>query len=93
MKYLPIRARAMVATRGRVYVAGPPDVLKKGDELAAFEGRAGGRLRVVDAADGRTTQELKLDSPPVFDGMIAAYGRIYVATEDGKLLCLGEDAK
>jgi outer membrane protein assembly factor BamB len=90
MKYLPIRARAMVATGDKVYVAGPPDVLRKGDELAIFEGRAGGRLRTVAAASGETIQELKLESPPVFDGMIAAYGRIYVATEDGKLHCLAE---
>jgi hypothetical protein len=88
MKYLPIRVRAMVATKDRIYVAGPPDVLKEGDELAALEGRAGGRLRVVDAASGETISEIGLKSPPVFDGMIAAFGRIYLATEDGSVICL-----
>jgi hypothetical protein len=91
MKYLPVRVRAMVATGDKIYVAGPPDVLKEGDELAAFEGRAGGRLRVVDSRDGKTLHELELDSPPVFDGMIAAWGRIYLATEDGKIVCFCEE--
>jgi hypothetical protein len=34
-----------------------------------------------------------LDSPPVFDGMIAAAGRLYIITEDGQILCLGDDAE
>jgi hypothetical protein len=29
-----------------------------------------------------------LPSPPAFDGISAAGGRLYIATEDGKLLCL-----
>jgi hypothetical protein len=28
-----------------------------------------------------------LDAPPVFDGMAAANGRLYVVTTDGKVAC------
>jgi len=30
----------------------------------------------------------KLNAPPVFDGLIAAGGRLYLATTDGKMVCL-----
>jgi hypothetical protein len=56
--------------------------------LQAWEGRSGALLRAVSAANGKTIAERKLDCPPVFDGMIAAYGRIYMATVDGKVVSL-----
>jgi len=31
--------------------------------------------------------EYKLDSLPVWDGMAAANGRLYLATKSGKVLC------
>jgi hypothetical protein len=40
--------------------------------------------------DGKRVAAYRLDSAPVFDGMAAAGGRLYVSTVDGKLLCLGE---
>jgi hypothetical protein len=27
---------------------------------------------------------------PAYDGLIAAAGRLYIATEDGQVLCLGD---
>ena len=32
---------------------------------------------------------IQLDSPPVHDGLITAYGRLYAATRDGTVYCLG----
>jgi len=81
--WVPVRVRAMVRTGNSLFVAGPPDVLKKGDELAAFRGRAGGRLLTVDPDNGRIVNELELKSPPVFDGLIAARGRLYMCTRSG----------
>ena len=57
------------------------------DQEAAFAGKRGALLWALSAADGRKLSELKLDSPPVWDGMIAANGRLYIATQDGKVLC------
>jgi hypothetical protein len=46
-------------------------------------------LWAVSAADGNQLAEIKLESPPVFDGMIAANERLYISTTDGKVVCLG----
>jgi outer membrane protein assembly factor BamB len=47
-----------------------------------------GRLLALAAADGKTLAEQNLPAP-VWDGMAAANGRVYVSTRDGKLICLG----
>jgi outer membrane protein assembly factor BamB len=78
----------MVAAGETLFVAGPPDVMDDTDPYAAFEGRKGAFLWAFSAADGRKLTEHKLDSEPVFDGMIAANGRLYVSTRDGKVVCL-----
>ena len=33
--------------------------------------------------------EYRLDAPPVFDGLAAAGGQLYLATMDGKVACFG----
>lgn len=86
---VPVRIRAMVLAGQTLFAAGPPDVLDPDDPLAAFEGRKGGALLAVSCADGTGLAEYKLESPPVFDGMIAANERLYLATTDGKVLCFG----
>lgn len=83
-----IRVRAMVKADQRLFVAGPPDVLDASDPLAAFEARAGGRLAALSAKTGQLETEFTLTHPPVFDGLIAAHGRLFVAQEDGSLICL-----
>ena len=40
--------------------------------------------------DGTKLSELKLDAPPVFDGMAAAGGKLYLSCLDGKLRCFGK---
>jgi outer membrane protein assembly factor BamB len=49
-----------------------------------------GRLTAYSAADGKKLGELKLESPPVFDGLAAAGGKLYLSTLDGKLRCFGK---
>jgi hypothetical protein len=34
--------------------------------------------------------KLQLDAPPVWDGMIAVEGRLYISLADGSIVCLGE---
>ena len=57
------------------------------DALDKFEGRKGATLLAVDKADGKTLATVPLATPPVFDGMIATGGRLYVATTGGNVLC------
>ena len=80
----------MICADQRLVVAGPPDIVDPQDPLGAFEGRKGGLLYLVDAAAGKKAAELKLPSPPVFNGAAAAQGRLYVAEEDGSLSCFGK---
>ncbi len=87
-RWLPIRVRAMVKAGDLLFLAGPPDVLDAGDPYAALEGRRDARLAAVSAEDGTQLVEHRLDAPPVFDGLIAAGGRLYVSLEDGNLVCL-----
>jgi outer membrane protein assembly factor BamB len=48
-----------------------------------------GMLEVWSARDGRKLGEQRLEAP-VFDGLAAAQGRIYVSTASGKVICLGQ---
>jgi hypothetical protein len=73
-----------------LFVAGPPDVIDEKDPHAAFEGRGGGRCWALSAADGKVLSECALKSSPAFDGLIVAFGRVYISTVGGRVLCLGE---
>jgi outer membrane protein assembly factor BamB len=78
----------MVRTANALFAAGPPDVCDPADPLGALEGRKGAKLLAFNPDDGKKVFESNLDAPPVFDGMIAAGGRLLVALEDGSLVCL-----
>ena len=88
-QWTPIRIRSMVLTGKTLFVAGPPDVADPADPMAAFEGRKGGVLRAVSTTDGKTLHEIKLDSPPEFDAMIAADNHLYLSLRDGSVLSMG----
>ena len=90
---LPLRVRAMLLSTDpeqRLFVAGVPDKLDDEDLLANIEGRRGAQLVVLDAATGRQMSQLQLESPPIWDGMAAAHGRLYLSTATGTLVCLAE---
>ncbi len=56
---------------------------------AALDGKSGGSILAVNTDKGAIASELKLASPPVWDGMAVAQGRLYVASVDGKVRCFG----
>ena len=85
-----VRVNAMVITDGLLFVAGPPDVVEADDPLGAFEGRKGGVLCAINPASGEGMWKYELPAPPVFNGMIAAAGRLYVVMQDGKIACFGK---
>ncbi|MFQ6035829.1 MAG: hypothetical protein ACE5NM_08290, partial [Sedimentisphaerales bacterium] len=88
MQWLDVRIRAMVKAGDTLFVAGAPDVLDPKDPYAAFEARKGARLVAISAEDGKKLAEYKLESVPVWDGMAAANGRLYLAMKNGQVLCL-----
>ena len=61
-------------------------ILAKQD--AALKGEDGALLWTVSADSGKKISEIKLPALPVWDGMAAARGKIYLATTDGRIICL-----
>ncbi|MBL7188192.1 MAG: PQQ-binding-like beta-propeller repeat protein [Phycisphaerae bacterium] len=84
---VPVRVTAMVIAGETLFAAGIDDVLYSEDPWAAYEGRKGGRLMAFSVNDGEKLAEYKLSAAPVFDGMAAAHGCIYLSTRGGRLLC------
>jgi hypothetical protein len=90
-------ARAMVLTQDKLVVAGPPDLRKKSEgllayenedeALASFRGEKGVWLRVINSKDGKKLSDQALNAMPVFDGLSAAQGRIYLALKNGQVQC------
>jgi hypothetical protein len=100
---IPIVARALVMAGRTLFVAGPPDFIDEEQafkqiddpatlpalrkQAAAFAGKTGGLLMAVSADGGDELARYELDSPPVFAGMAAAGGRLYMVTMDGRVRC------
>jgi hypothetical protein len=100
---VPLLVRGMVLARDTLFIAGPPDVLDEEEAFRRFgspeveaqlaeqdallAGKQGAQLWAVSAADGQKLAEHKLDTLPVFDGMAAARGRLFMATTDGRVFC------
>jgi outer membrane protein assembly factor BamB len=75
------QVEALVLAGDLLFAAGASD---------RFHPSEGGRLWVLSAQDGKQLREYKLDSPPVCEGLAVAEGKLYLATQDGKLLCFGK---
>jgi hypothetical protein len=96
----------MVLSGGILFVAGPPDVVdekeiwgkyhmswyqgKIKEQVEALSGDQGALLLAVSSTTGERLSEYRLDALPVFDGMAAAGGRLFMSMKDGSVLCLGE---
>lgn len=62
--------------------------LAEQDEL--WRSGKGGTLLALSKAAGKTIAQYTLDSSPVFDGLIAANGRLYLSLGSGEVTCLGK---
>lgn len=101
----PLHVRAMVLAKDTLFIAGPPDVvdedeafkqpfdpkviakLAKQDE--AYAGKHGAMLMAVSTRNGEQISKLDLPAPPVWDGMAAAQGCLFVCGQDGQVTCFG----
>ena len=99
----PFTARAMALTSDKLYIAGVPDAGEKDtknenilqftnneEALEAFRGERGAYLKIVSRSDGTVQSEIKLDAPPVFDGISAAEGKLFASLKNGTLVCFGD---
>ena len=93
----PLIVRAMVKAGDKLIVAGPVDLRKKSPELLAYDneeeaqascfGEKGVKMRVLNAADGKTLWESDIDAVPAFDGLAVANGRAFLALKSGEVQC------
>jgi len=60
-------------------------------QAALWKGEGGSTLLAVSKQDGKKLFEYHLEALPVFDGMIAANNQLFIATEQGTLVCFGSD--
>jgi outer membrane protein assembly factor BamB len=94
-----VYATAIALAPRRLFLAGPPAITVspyKSDEAAQedldrWQGRKGGKVVVYATADGALLAECPLPSPPVWDGMAAAGGKLYVSARDGRVYCVAGD--
>jgi len=86
---MPMTGKAMVLAGGTVFVIGAPLVFPSEDLAGTYAGRRGAIMRAVSADDGDTLAEYKLDRLPVWDGLAAAYGRLFIVNQDGSVVCWG----
>ena len=75
---LPRQVEALIRAGETVLAAGPEDYRKA-------PGTRGFVLRLAE--DGQLLQELEIESPPVYEGMAVAEGRLYIVTQDGVVRC------
>jgi len=82
-KSVPMQVRAMVLAGKVLFVAG-----LLANEIDGPDGPDQSRraaLLALSASDGTELGRCSLDSTPVFDGMAAAYGRLYVSMKNGSV--------
>jgi len=86
---IPITGKAMALAGETVFVAGAPLVFEAGDFGATYAGRRGGVLLAMSAKDGAKRAEYKLGVLSAWDGLAAAYGKLFLVNQDGGIECWG----
>ncbi len=84
-KHVPIQVRAMVLANKVLFAAGPLQDAGNGSQGSNENQDA--LLIAFSVSDGSELARYKLDFSPVFDGMAAADGRLYLSLENGQVLC------
>jgi outer membrane protein assembly factor BamB len=85
-KDVDLCVRAMVKAAGMLFVAGP----EAANRIHFDDEEAVARLAAFDAKSGKPLSKIRIDCQPVFDGMAAANGRLYISGIDRSVTCFGE---
>jgi outer membrane protein assembly factor BamB len=83
---LTARPRAIVRAGDHLVIGG----MQSADYNQALDDWTAGNVRVLSSADGVHVNNIPLEAPPIWDGMAAANGKLYVSLENGKVTCLAE---
>ena len=83
---VPLQVRAMVKAGDVLFVAGTP---VKAEERSGTPRKTDrGLLLAISTRNGDVLSEIHLDRSPVFDGMAAAGGQLFLSLENGSVACL-----
>jgi outer membrane protein assembly factor BamB len=90
---LAIRPRALLRAGATLIVGGESeDAVAENSELSSSsEHDSQGTLCFASADDGKVLRSVQLSSPPTWDGMAAADGRLYISMVNGAVICLEGD--
>ena len=103
---IPLLVRGMVIADRTLFISGPPDFVDEEEiqkhftdsmaqanlhkQVDALEGKEGGMLWAIDAENGSVLSQYRINSPPVWDGLIAADNKLFMASMDGSVVCWGK---
>ena len=85
---IPIKAKSLLIGADNICLAGVRDLVDEKDPWAHYDGRMGGMITIHSKEDGKLKREIELESPPVFDGLASAAGKLFVSCKNGSVLCL-----
>jgi outer membrane protein assembly factor BamB len=88
-----VQFRAMVLADNFLFGAGWKDSVKISDQFPEknFKREDNSVLMVMSTINSETLKEYPLEAQPVFDGMAAAYGRLYLSLKNGTVVCMDSD--
>jgi len=81
------RPRALLRA-GDTVVLGGSRAANPADPLQMYAAQTGGQLCLYSARDGSERSRIELKASPVWDGVAAAHGHLYVVMTDGRIACL-----
>jgi hypothetical protein len=87
---VPLLVRAMALTADTIFAAGPimaPE--DAGTNEPSFDESGPAVLMAFSTRDGHSLARVPIDAQPVFDGLALAYGKVYMSTIDGNVVCMG----
>jgi outer membrane protein assembly factor BamB len=68
----------------------PAIIAELAEQDAALDGKRGATFWTVNPKTGEYKTGFQLDSPPVWDGLAVAQGKVFVSSVDGKVSCYGK---
>lgn len=90
--YMPLTGKCMTLAADVVFVAGAPIEFDADDLSGTYEGRRGGVLWAASTEDGAKLAKYTLDELPAWDGMAAAYGKLFIVDQEGGVACWGTES-
>ena len=78
----PSQAEALISAGGVIFAGGPAD---RHDRI-----KGKGKLWAFSLEDGKLLNKVELDARVVAEGLAAVEGKLFAATQDGKLVCFSE---